>query len=99
MPVGGICHGIVVVCSLLRCKLVRGVLPDCDQTFGGGQGHGQEGLSLEPAQWVKVRARKGAENLNFFSFRLKEGGCYGHCFGLVWLPGGVPCNLVMTCGL
>ena len=47
--------------GLLWGELVQGVLPDCDQTFGGGQGHGQERLSPEPAQSVKVRARKGRE--------------------------------------
>ena len=36
-------------------------MPDCDETFGGGQGDGQERLSPEPAQSVKVRARKGRE--------------------------------------
>ena len=36
-------------------------MADRDETFGGGQGHGQERLSLEPAQSVKVRARKGRE--------------------------------------
>ena len=44
-----------------RGELVQGVLPDCDETFGGGQGDGQERLSPEPAQTVKVRARKGRE--------------------------------------
>ena len=42
-------------------ELVRPALANCDETFGGGQGHGQERLSLEPAQSVKVRARKGWE--------------------------------------
>ena len=50
----------VVVCPL-RCELVRAAWADCDETFGGGQGHGQERLSPEPAQSVKVRARKGRE--------------------------------------
>ena len=45
----------------MRGELVRGALPDCDETFGGGRGHGQERLSPEPAQSVKVRARKGRE--------------------------------------
>ena len=49
-----------VVC-LLRVELVRAALPDCDETFGGGQGHGQERLSPEPGRSVKVRARKGRE--------------------------------------
>ena len=49
-----------VVCLFLD-ELVRAALADCDETFGGGQGHGQERLSPEPAQSVKVRARKGRE--------------------------------------
>ena len=56
-PVRGISRGVVVVCPL-RDELVLGVLPDCDETFGGGQGHGQERLSPEPAQSVKVGVRK-----------------------------------------
>ena len=53
-------RSLSVVC-LLREELVRAALADCDETFGGGQGHGQERLSLEPAQSVKVRVRKGWE--------------------------------------
>ena len=34
-------------------------MPDCDETFRGGQG--QERLSPEQAQSVDVRARKGRE--------------------------------------
>ena len=49
-----------VVCPL-RCELVRAALTDRNETFGGGQGHGQERLSPEPAQSVKVWARKGRE--------------------------------------
>ena len=56
---GGAGQGISggVVCSLsvclsvvcpLREELVRAALADCDETFGGGQGHGQERLSPEP---------------------------------------------------
>ena len=63
----GISGGVVclsvcpsVVCPL-REELVRAALADCDETFGGGQGHGQERLSPEPAQSVKVGARKGRE--------------------------------------
>ena len=69
---GGAGQGISggVVCSLSVClsvvcpfldELVRAALADCDETFGGGQGHGQERLSPEPAQSVKVRPRKGRE--------------------------------------
>ena len=46
---------------LLRGELVRGVLSDCDQTFGGSQGHGQERLSPELGRSVKVRLRKGRQ--------------------------------------
>ena len=49
-----------VVCPLLD-KLVQAALADCDKTFGGGQGHGQECLYSELNQSVKVRARKGQE--------------------------------------
>ena len=68
-PVRGISRGVVCssssssslsVCPFLD-ELVRGVLPDCDETFGGGQGPCQERLSPEPAQLAKVRARKGRE--------------------------------------
>ena len=55
---GGVC--LSVVCLFLD-KLVRTALADCDETFGGGQGQGQERLSPEPARSVKVRARKGRE--------------------------------------
>ena len=41
---------------------------------------------------------KRAGNLNFGHFTLKKDGCFGQCFGLVWLPGGVPCNLVIPGG-
>ena len=41
---------------------------------------------------------KRAGNLNFGHFTLKKDGCFGQCFGLVWLPVGVPCNLVMPGG-
>ena len=69
---GGAGQGISggVVCSLSVClsvvcpfldELVRAALADCDETFGGGQGHGQERLSPEPGRSVKVRARKGRE--------------------------------------
>ena len=53
-----------VVClsvCLLRVELVRAALANCHEIFGGGQGHGQERLSPEPAQSVKVRVRKGRE--------------------------------------
>ena len=59
----GISGGVVclsVVCPFLD-ELVRAALADCDETFGGGQGHGQERLSPEPGRSVKVRARKGRE--------------------------------------
>ena len=36
-----------VVC-LLRVELVRAALANRHETFGGGQGHGQERLSPEP---------------------------------------------------
>ena len=45
----------------MREELVRAALADYDETFSGGQGHGQERLSPEPAQSVKVRVRKGRE--------------------------------------
>ena len=51
-----------VVClsvCLLRVELVRAALANRHEIFGGGQGHGQERLSPEPAQSVKIRARKG----------------------------------------
>ena len=41
---------------------------------------------------------KRAGNLNFGRFRLKDGGCFGKFYGLVWLPGGAPCNLVVPGG-
>ena len=53
-------RSLSVVCLFLD-ELVRAALADCDETFGGGQGHGQERLCPEPAQSVKVRARKGRE--------------------------------------
>ena len=60
----GISSGVVcspsVVCLLLD-ELVRAGLADCVEIFGGGQGHGQERLSPEPAQSAKVRPRKGRE--------------------------------------
>ena len=46
---------------LLRVELVRAALANRHKTFGGGQGYGQERLSPEPAQSVKVGARKGRE--------------------------------------
>ena len=49
-----------VVC-LLRVELVQAALSNCRETFGGGQGQGQEHLSPEPTKLVKVRARKGRE--------------------------------------
>ena len=48
------------VCPL-RCELVRAAWADCDETFGGGQGHGQERLSPEPAPSVRFRAKKERE--------------------------------------
>ena len=41
---------------------------------------------------------KRAGNLNFGRFALKADGCFGQCFGLVWFPGGAPCNLVVPGG-
>ena len=38
---------------------------------------------------------KRAGNLNFGRFALKADGCFGQCFGLVWFPGGAPCNLAV----
>ena len=49
-----------VVCPL-REELVRAASADCDETFGGGQDHGQERISPELGRSVKVRARKGQE--------------------------------------
>ena len=59
----GISSGVVclsVVCPL-REELVRAGLADCDEIFGGGQGHGQEHLSPEPGRSAKVRVIKGRE--------------------------------------
>ena len=53
-----------VVClsvCLLRVELVRAALANRHEIFGGGQGHGQERLSPEPAQSVKVGVRKRRE--------------------------------------
>ena len=48
------------VCLFLS-YLVRAALANHHEIFGGGQGHGQERLSPEPALSVKVWARKGRE--------------------------------------
>ena len=57
---GGVVCSLSVVC-LLQEELVQAALADCNETFGGGQGQGQERLSPEPGRSVKVRARKGRE--------------------------------------
>ena len=41
---------------------------------------------------------KRAGNLNFGRFTLKEGSCFGQCFGLVWFPGGAQCHLLVPGG-
>ena len=41
---------------------------------------------------------KKAENLKFGHFTPKESGCFDQFFGVVWMPGGDPCNLVMQGG-
>ena len=61
----------VVVClsvCLLRGELVRAPWPDRDETFGGGRGQPQERLSPEPAQSVKVCAKKGGKFEFFVAF-------------------------------
>ena len=60
-------------------------MTDRDETFGGGQGHGQERLSPEPAQSVKVQARKGRE-IQILAV-IKE-VVLGSFFGILWLAGG-----------
>ena len=40
---------------------------------------------------------KRAGNSNLGPFTLK-GGCFGQFYGLVWFPGGAPCNLVVPGG-
>ena len=57
----GIRRAVCLSVCLLRVELVRAALANRHETFGGGQGHGQERLSPEPAQSVKVGARKGRE--------------------------------------
>ena len=44
---GGVVCSLSVVC-LLREELVQAASADCNKTFSGGQGHGQERLSPEP---------------------------------------------------
>ena len=85
------------VCPLQE-ELVQAVLADCNKTFGGVQGHGQERLSPEPGQSVMVKARKGWEIQMLAVSTLKEGSCFGQYFADVWLPGGVPFNFVMPGG-
>ena len=46
-----------VVCPLLD-KLVRAAWADCDETFGAGQGHGQERLSLDQSRYGQEKGRK-----------------------------------------
>ena len=55
------------VCPL-RGELVRAPWPDRDETFGGGRGQPQERLSPEPAQSVKVCAKKGGKFEFFVAF-------------------------------
>ena len=43
-------------------------------------------------------AEKRAGNSNLGHFTLKKGGCFGQFFGIVWMPGGAPCNLVVPGG-
>ena len=50
-----------VVCLSVTDELVQAAWTDRDETFGGGQGHGQERLSPEPAQSVMVWVKKGRE--------------------------------------
>ena len=68
------------------------------EIFGGGQGHGQERLSPEPAQSVKVRARKGREIQILVISPLKMAIALASFFRIVWLAGGAPCNLVVPGG-
>ena len=42
--------------------------------------------------------KKRAGNPNFGCFTVKEGSFFGQFSGLVWFPGGVPCNLVVPVG-
>ena len=66
---GGQGVSLTVVClsvCLLRGELVRAPWPDRDETFGGGRGQPQERLSPEPAQSVKVCAKKGGKFEIFF---------------------------------
>ena len=41
---------------------------------------------------------KRAGNSNFGRFAPKKGCCFGQFFGIVWLAGGAPCNLVVPGG-
>ena len=43
-------------------------------------------------------AEKRVGNSNLGRFTLKKSGCFVQCFGLVWFPGGAPCNLVVPGG-
>ena len=58
---GGVCLSVCLSLCLLRGELVQATLTNHNEIFGGGQGPCQERLSPEPAQSVKVRARKGRE--------------------------------------
>ena len=57
----GIRRDVCLSVCLLRVELVRAALANRHEIFGGGQGHGQERLSPEPAQSVKVGVRKRRE--------------------------------------
>ena len=63
-----VCLSVCPSVCLLRGELVRAPWPDRDETFGGGRGQPQERLSPEPAQSVKVCAKKGGKFEFFVAF-------------------------------
>merc|ERR1712117_55636 len=98
-PVRGICRGVVVCSSLSvagrtspRC-LAR-LRPNFRWRSGSWSGTFISGTG----PIGQVTGKKRAGNSNFGRFTLKNDGCFGYFFGLVWLPGGAPCNLVVPGG-
>ena len=100
---GGVCGGVCLsVCPSVCLSVTGRTSPSClDQSprnFRWWSGSMSGTFISGTGPIGQGTAEKRAGNSNLSRFTLKKGGCFGQFYGLVWFPGGAPCNLVVPGG-